>query len=96
MKKILVICALGYATSTMVKRNIEEYLKSKSIKGWIVEAIGMGMSDGPAKTASIIVSTVTLDQSKYQAPIVNGVPLISGIDADKTLVEIEDIIKKME
>lgn len=95
MKKILVICALGYATSTMVKKNIEDYLKSKSINGWTVEAIGMGMADGPARNASIIVSTVMLDSSKYSAPIVNGVPLISGIDAEKTLTEIEDIIKQM-
>ena len=43
MKKILVICALGYATSTMVKRNIEEFLKERRkldiIKGYTTRGI---------------------------------------------------------
>lgn len=96
MKKILVICALGYATSTMVKRNIEEFLKEKKIDGWTVDAVGMGMSQEPAKTASIIVTTVQLDQKEYKAPIIDGISLISGIDCDKTFKEIESKIKEIK
>ena len=40
-KKILVICALGYATSTMIKKNIEDFLAEKGVSGWSVDAIGM-------------------------------------------------------
>lgn len=96
MKKILVICALGYATSTMVKRNIEEFLKDRKIDGWTVDAVGMGMSQEPAKTASIIVTTVQLDQKEYKAPIIDGISLISGIDCDKTFEEIESKIKEFK
>ena len=96
MKKILVICALGYATSTMVKRNIEEFLKERKIDGWTVDAVGMGMSQEPAKTASIIVTTVQLDQKEYKAPIIDGISLISGIDCDKTFEEIENKIKEFK
>lgn len=96
MKKILVICALGYATSTMVKRNIEEFLKERKIDGWTVDAVGMGMSHEPAKTASIIVTTVQLDQKEYKAPIIDGISLISGIDCDKTFEEIESKIKEFK
>lgn len=96
MKKILVICALGYATSTMVKRNIEEFLKERKIGGWTVDAVGMGMSQEPAKTASIIVTTVQLDQKEYKAPIIDGISLISGIDCDKTFEEIESKIKEFK
>ncbi len=96
MKKILVICALGYATSTMVKRNIEEFLKERKIDGWTVDAVGMGMSQEPAKTASIIVTTVQLDQKEYKAPIIDGISLISGIDCDKTFEEIDSKIKEFK
>lgn len=96
MKKILVICALGYATSTMVKRNIEEFLKERKIDGWTVDAVGMGMSQEPAKTASIIVTTVQLDQKEYKAPIIDGISLISGIDCDKTFEDIESKIKEFK
>ena len=94
MKKILVICALGYATSTMVKRNIEEFLKEIKIDGGTVDAVGLGMSQEPAKTASIIVTTVQLDQKEYKAPIIDGISLISGIDCDKTFEEIESKISE--
>ena len=96
MKKILVICALGNATSTMVKRNIEEFLKERKIDGWTVDAVGMGMSQEPAKTASIIVTTVQLDQKEYKAPIIDGISLISGIDCDKTFEEIDSKIKEFK
>lgn len=96
MKKILVICALGYATSTMVKRNIEEFLNERKIDGWTVDAVGMGMSQEPAKAASIIVTTVQLDQKEYKAPIIDGISLISGIDCDKTFEEIESKIKEFK
>ena len=32
-KLILVICALGYATSTMIMKNIEEFLEKEGIRG---------------------------------------------------------------
>ena len=48
MKKILVICALGYATSTMIKKTIEEFLREKGTEGWYVDAVGLNMSAVPA------------------------------------------------
>lgn len=80
----------------MVKRNIEEFLKERKIDGWTVDAVGMGMSKEPAKTASIIVTTVQLDQKEYKAPIIDGISLISGIDCDKTFEEIESKIKEFK
>lgn len=95
-KNILVICALGYATSTMIKKNIEDFLAENNIKDWKVEAIGVGMADGYVDKASIIVTSLELNPSDYKVPIVNGVPLISGINAEETLNNILEIIRKTE
>ncbi len=95
-KNILVICALGFATSTMVKKNIEDFLQERKIKDWKVDAVGVGMSKEPIKTADIIVSTIGLKQEDFNVPIVDGLSLISGINAEYTLDEIAEIIKKID
>jgi PTS system galactitol-specific IIB component len=95
-KNILVICALGFATSTMVKKNIEDFLKENNIKGWKIDAVGVGMSKEPIKNANIIVSTIGLKQEDFDVPIVDGLSLISGINAEETLNEIAEIIKRID
>ena len=93
MKKILVICALGYATSTMIKKRIEEFLREKGTEGWYVDAVGLNMSAVPARDASIIVTSLELNAKDYTAPIVNGISLISGIDKEATLHEIYELTR---
>lgn len=95
-RKILVICALGYATSTMIKKNIEDFLKENGIQGWYVEAIGLNMAAGYVKDASIIVSSLELNEKDYSVPIVKGISLISGINKEATLNEILGIIQTMD
>ena len=95
MKKILVICALGYATSTMIKKTIEEFLKEKGVEGWFVDAVGLNMSAAPAKDAAIIVTSLELNPKDYAAPLVNGISLISGINKEATLNEIYELTRKI-
>lgn len=95
MKKILVICALGYATSTMIKKTIEDFLEEKGVKGWYVESIGLNMSASHVKDAMMIVSSLELNQKDYEVPLVNGVSLISGINKEHALNEILDNIRSM-
>ena len=95
-RKILVICALGYATSTMIKKTIEDFLKEKGISGWKVDAVGLNMSEGPVKDAAVIVSSLELNPKDYAVPIVNGISLISGINKEGALKEILELVQKAE
>lgn len=94
-KLILVICALGYATSTMIKKNIEEFLESEGIEGWNVEAVGVNQSSTYLPDATFIVSSLELDPSEYDVPIVNGVSLISGIKKEATLSKILELVNSL-
>lgn len=94
-KLILVICALGYATSTMIKRTIEEFLKNEGCVDWEVEAVGLNQSAPYVKKASIIVSSLELETKEYQMPIINGVSLISGIRKEVTLNEILEAMRAL-
>ncbi len=92
---ILVICALGYATSTMIMKNIEEFLQSQGIEGWEIEAVGVNQSSSYINDARMIVTSLELDESEYNVPVINGVPLISGINQEATLQQILDTIKSL-
>lgn len=94
-KLILVICALGYATSTMIKRTIEEFLKANNIKDWNVEAVGLNMSAPMVPKANVIVSSLELNPKEYKVPIINGVSLISGINKEATLQQILKTIQEI-
>lgn len=94
-KLILVICALGYATSTMIKRTIEEYLKANNIKDWKVEAVGLNMSAPMVPKANVIVSSLELNPKDYNVPVINGISLISGINKEATLQEILKTIQEV-
>ena len=94
-KLILVICALGYATSTMIMKNIEEFLEKEGIEWWEIEAVGVNQTSAYINDARLIVTSLELDPSEYNVPIINGVSLISGINKEATLQEILSAVKEM-
>lgn len=94
-KLVLVICALGYATSTMIKKNIEEFLDQNNMSDWEVEAIGVNQASTYLPDAKVIVTSLELKQEEYDVPVINGVSLISGINKEETLNKILDVIKNL-
>lgn len=95
-RTLLVICALGYATSTMIKKSITEFFAEKGIENWTVDTIGLTMARDRLDEADLIVSSLGLNQAEYQVPVLNGVPLISGIGKDAVLQEILEQIQKLD
>ena len=94
--KIMVICALGYATSTMVKKNIVEFLEEKNITNWEVDSIGYNHAQGRKVDADLIVATLQLNPEEFGVPIIPGVALISGIGKDAVLQQILNNIQEIE
>ena len=90
-KLILVICALGYATSTMIKKNIEDYLDAEGIEGFEIEAIGVNQASTYLPSAKMIVTSLELDPADYNVPVINGVALISGIGKEAVLEKIKEV-----
>lgn len=87
---------MGYATSSMMKKVILDYFTAHDIKNWNVETSALNMSQSLTGKADLIVSSLGLSQSEFKVPVINGVPLISGVGKEKTLQEIVAAIRKID
>lgn|GEM_PF-1023387 len=95
-RNLLIVCAMGYATSSIIKKAITEFLEENKIKNWNIESTALNMSRDYVDQADIIVSSLEMKQSDYKAPIINGVALISGIGEEAALNEIMDHIRRID
>lgn len=92
MKKIAVICGAGIATSTYIQCKIESLCEENNIpvqisKGMLLEAEQL------VHGADFIVATVEISKN-YGIPVINGVPLLTGIGQDETIKKILDELNK--
>lgn len=92
MKKIFICCGTGVATSTQAREKTEAYLKEKGLfdtveirQGSIVEIPSI------LDWADLVISTAG-GNSKH-VPMINALPLVIGIGADKVLTDIEEMIR---
>lgn len=85
-KHILVICATGVATSTVVVHKIKEFCKAKGIDVTISQAKVADILRGQVK-ADFIVATTEIPSS-VTIPVVAGLPFLTGVGLEDTYAEI--------
>jgi PTS system galactitol-specific IIB component len=73
---------------------LEKVLKQHGIeadlyKGLALEAARL------AQGADLIVATTALPQGDYGVPVVNGVPLLTGIGEEETIRKIVELLKEV-
>lgn len=92
MKKIMVICGTGVATSTIAASRIRKWLESKAYRD--VEVLQSRVMDQLDKLDSydVVVSTTTLS-AKGNAIVLNGIPLISGVGIDELYQKLEEALR---
>ncbi|MCC1498978.1 PTS sugar transporter subunit IIB [Enterococcus hirae] len=93
MKKLLIMCGTGVATSTVVTGKVKEWLKSKGLENE-VKLYQSKVADeiGKIDDYDIVVSTTVVpDNIKDKA--IMGLPLLTGIGIDGLFDEIEAKIK---
>ncbi|MDO4595312.1 MAG: PTS sugar transporter subunit IIB [Tissierellia bacterium] len=91
MKKIIVACGSGVATSQTVVSKLERLLKEKGVKAE-VEAVDMKSLDSYIKDADAYVSIVKPTKD-YGIPVFNGVSFLTGMGMEEELNKIIDFIK---
>lgn len=93
MKRILVACGNGIATSTVVATKIRNYLADKGIQA---DTTQTRLTEVPGKVEGydLLVTTGEFSGDRKGVPYIKGMSLLTGIGADQTLQEISDVLNK--
>jgi len=91
MKKIIVACGSGVATSQLIATTLKSLLEDRGIKA-SVEAVDLKSLDLYLQTADIYISIVH-EKKELPIPVFDGIPFLTGLGRDE---ELEKIIKEIE
>jgi PTS system galactitol-specific IIB component len=90
MKRIIVACGSGIATSGMVASKINSMLEDRGYADKAVaDTADIKSLDLVIQSADIYVDiTSSADDNKYNIPTFSGIPFLTGIGAEKVMDEI--------
>lgn len=92
MKRILLACGMGVATSTVVINRLQEEMKARGL-GNAYKATQCKIAEVPTKASDFDFVIATTRVMDVGIPVVNGVPLLTGVGAAKIWDEIEALMR---
>lgn len=92
MKQIIVACGSGVATSQTVAGKVNRLLKAKGVAAK-VEAVDLKSVDRYMST-SVAYIAITKINKEYPIPVINGIAFLTGVNQEKELQRLIDIINK--
>ena len=88
MKKILLCCGSGIATSTAAANRLKDKLEERGFKGqFITTQCKVNEVASKIDDYDLVVSTAVITQP-LSKPVVMGIPFLTNIGLDKTIDEI--------
>lgn len=89
MKKLLIMCGTGVATSTVVTNKVKDWLKEKGLESE-VKLYQSKIADEVNKLDEYdVVLSTTVVPDKVKDKVISGVPLLTGIGTEEMYDEIE-------
>jgi len=92
MKKILVACGNGIATSTVVSMKIKEKCEDCGIDVTVTQCKLLEV-DSKADDYDLLVTTGKFSGGSVNVPVVGAISLLTGIGEENTLDEIISLLK---
>ncbi|HLR36198.1 MAG TPA: PTS sugar transporter subunit IIB [Tissierellales bacterium] len=92
MKKVIIACGAGLATSTMIREKIEDLLEENNIKCEIVQSTLNGIPS-VSDNADLIITTMNVDED-YGVPLIQGSAFLTGINEDVVSDKVISILKE--
>jgi len=90
MKKIIVACGSGVATSQTVASKVNRLLKEKKVDA-AVEAVDLKSVDRHLVDAVAYI-TITKINKEYPVPVINGIAFLTGVGQDVELQKLIDAV----
>lgn len=92
MKKVIVACGSGVATSQTVASKVNRLLAEKGVDAK-VEAVDLKSVDRYLVDAAAYI-TITKVNKEYSVPVINGIAFLTGMNQDAELERLIDAINK--
>lgn len=92
MKKVIVACGSGVATSQTVASKVTRLLKERNINDIKVEVVDLKSVDSHIKNSAAYIAITKIDKT-YPIPVINGIAFLTGINMDAELQKIIDACK---
>jgi len=86
MKKVLVICGTGVATSTMVATTVKDRCAAAGIEVTVSQGKVMDLLSGNPDV-DVIVATTSVPET-VTVPVVAGLPFLTGMGIDAAMDEV--------
>lgn len=90
MKKVLVACGTGVATSTVVCMKVKEALANNGINADVIQC-KVSELDSKLDSADLVVTTTSYMTDKV--PVIRAISFLTGIGMDNDIKKIVDILK---
>jgi len=93
MKKLMIMCGSGVATSTVVMGKVKQWLADENLESQVkLYQSKVAEEVNHIDDYDIVVST-TIVPSSIKDKVINGVPLLTGMGADQVFDEIKKEIE---
>lgn len=96
MKKILVVCGNGIASSSIMVAAIQDYLKEQNLEANVEKASLIDLrGDSQAERINsydLLVSSTKIDNGNINIPVIIGIGILTGIGEDEIFEEIKNIV----
>ena len=92
MKKVIVACVSGVATSETVASKVNRMLKERKVDA-MVEAVDLKSVDRYL-TDAVAYIAITKVTKEYPIPVINGIAFLTGVNQEKELQRLIDAIQK--
>ncbi|MBL1230690.1 PTS sugar transporter subunit IIB [Enterococcus sp. BWB1-3] len=89
MKRIIVACGSGVATSQTVASKVSRLLKERKVDAY-VEAVDLKSVDR-YMDSSVAYITITKTKKEYPIPVINGIAFLTGMGQEAELQKLIDI-----
>lgn len=92
MKKVIVACGSGVATSQTVASKVARLLKEKGYGDIKVEVVDLKSVDTHIRDSAAYIAITKIDK-EYPIPVINGIAFLTGMGMDAELQKIIDACK---
>lgn len=94
MKKLLIMCGTGIATSTVITGKVKNWLKENNLEDKVKLHQGKVSEEISRLDDYDIVLSTTIVSDSVKEKVINGVPLLTGMNVEPVYDRLKDEINK--